>query len=243
MRRCAGVRVMAVVLVLAASAAAAMGATLPRIAPLPPPRPDRAPAPSEPARPTADPNALQRQAGAGDAECLAALDRLGVVYEALPPLSDGACGTPHPLRVTRLADGVALSPPSTMTCGTAEALARWVLEVVGPEAEHALGKPASAVLIGTSYECRSQNRRVGAKLSEHAFAAAVDVMGFALGPQKTVAIGPVPPETPEGRFHAAVRTGACRYFNTVLGPGSDPEHATHLHLDLRGRKAGYRICQ
>lgn len=243
MTRGAGVRVMSVLLVLAGTATAAAAAVLPRIAPQPPPRPDRAPAAIEPARPAAPPKPSQEPRSRADAECLAALDRLGVRYEALPPLSDGACGTPNPLRVTHLADGVALSAPSTMTCGTADALARWVLDVVGPEAEQSLGKPVSAVLIGTSYECRGQNRREGAKLSEHAFAAAVDVMGFALGQQKTVAVGPVPPETPEGRFHAAARTGACRYFNTVLGPGSDPEHATHLHLDLRGRKGGYRICQ
>jgi hypothetical protein len=130
-----------------------------------------------------------------------------------------------------------------MTCPTAEALARWVLEVVIPEADHAFGKQASSLQIGTSYECRGQNRRAGAKLSEHAFAGAVDVMGFALGPGKTVSVGSLPPETPDSRFLAAVRSGACRYFSTVLGPGSDPEHATHLHLDLRVRKAGYRICQ
>jgi hypothetical protein len=130
-----------------------------------------------------------------------------------------------------------------MTCGTARALAQWVLDVVVPEADRAFGRPASAVLIGTSYECRGQNRVAGAKLSEHAFAAAVDVMGFALGPDKTVSVGLVVPDSPEGRFHTAVRTGACRYFTTVLGPGSDAEHATHLHLDLRARKAGYRMCQ
>jgi hypothetical protein len=170
---------------------------------------------------------------------------LAVAYERLPPLSDGSCGAPAPLKVSRLPDGVAVTPPSTMTCGTAQALAQWVLDVVVPEANLAFGKPASAVQIGTSYECRSQNRREGAKLSEHAFAGAIDVMGFAFGTgtNKIVAVGPLPPESPEARFQAAVRAGACRYFTTVLGPGSDPEHATHLHLDVRARKVGFRICQ
>jgi hypothetical protein len=195
----------------------------------------------EPARPAPPP--AQPQASGSDDACFATLDRLAVAYERLPALSEGACGTPAPLRVSRLPDGVAVSPPATMTCGTAQALAQWVLDVVLPEADGAFGKPASSVVIGTSYECRGQNRREGAKLSEHAFADALDVSGFTFGPEKTVSIGPLPPETPEGRFHAAVRAGACRYFTTVLGPGSDPEHATHLHLDLRARKAGYRICQ
>ena len=237
MRVCAVVRVLTVLLSIAAIAASAAAAGLPASAPLPPPRPDRAPPPPAPAP------AVPPQAAAGDEQCLAALDRLAVAYEHLPALSDGACGSPAPLRVSRLPDGVALSPPSTMSCGTAQALAQWVLDVVLPEADRAFGKPASAVLIGTSYECRGQNRVAGAKLSEHAFASAVDVMGFALGADKTVSVGLLPPESPEALFQAAVRTGACRYFTTVLGPGSDPEHATHLHLDLRARKAGFRICQ
>jgi hypothetical protein len=226
----------AVFLGVAAAAGPVAGAALPPNAPLPPPRPDWA-------QPGPPPPSAQEQAGGAEGECLATLDRLAVRYEHVRPLSDGPCGAPTPLRISRLGEGVALSPPSTMTCGTAQALAHWVLDVVMPEADHAFGKPASSVSIGTSYECRGQNRRAGAKLSEHAFAAAVDVMGFALGPGKTVTVGSLPPETPESRFLAAVRSGACRYFSTVLGPGSDPEHATHLHLDLRVRKAGYRICQ
>jgi hypothetical protein len=249
MRDFAVVRVASVVLAVVVAAAATPGsaaprpapaAGLPQAAPLPPPRPDRAPPIAAPARPASLP--AQDEAADIDPGCLAALDRLAVAYERLPALSDGSCGAPAPLKVSRLPDGVAVTPPSTMTCGTAQALARWVLDVVVPEADLAFGKPALAVQIGTSYECRSQNRREGAKLSEHAFAGAVDVMGFAFGSDKTVAVGPLPPESPEARFHAAVRAGACRYFTTVLGPGSDPEHATHFHLDVRARK-GFRICQ
>jgi hypothetical protein len=34
----------------------------------------------------------------------------------------------------------------------------------------------------------------------------------------------------------------CRYFNTVLGPGSNPEHWNHFHFDLRSRKSGKAYC-
>jgi hypothetical protein len=49
----------------------------------------------------------------------------------------------------------------------------------------------------------------------------------------------------EAAFLAAVRTTACGYFLTVLGPGSDAAHAEHLHVDLglHGRTANYRICE
>jgi hypothetical protein len=36
----------------------------------------------------------------------------------------------------------------------------------------------------------------------------------------------------EQAFLAAVFTGACQEFYTVLGPGSDRFHYNHIHLDL-----------
>jgi len=52
-----------------------------------------------------------------------------------------------------------------------------------------------------------------------------------------------PAGSPEEAFQKAARDGACKSFTTVLGPGSDPSHANHLHLDQRERGKGYRICQ
>ena len=42
------------------------------------------------------------------------------------------------------------------------------------------------------------------------------------------------------RSHTAER---LQDFTTVLGPGSDDFHKTHIHLDLIERKGGYRMCQ
>jgi hypothetical protein len=38
---------------------------------------------------------------------------------------------------------------------------------------------------------------------------------------------------------------ACGWFTTILGPGSDPAHADHLHVDIQqhGSSDRYRICQ
>ena len=43
----------------------------------------------------------------------------------------------------------------------------------------------------------------------------------------------------------AVRTAACGWFTTVLGPGSDAFHASNMHLDieLHGSSGSYRICE
>ena len=135
-----------------------------------------------------------------------------------------------------------VSSPVTVVCPVAEALARWTSEAVLPEADRLLGHPLKTLLIGTSYECRAENRQAGAKLSEHAFANAVDITGFGFEKRASIAIAPRSDETPEALFQAVVRAKACAHFSTVLGPGSDAAHANHLHLDLRPRRSG-PMCQ
>jgi len=39
-----------------------------------------------------------------------------------------------------------------------------------------------------------------------------------------------------------VRGDSCKYFSTVLGPGSNAEHWNHFHFDLRSRKGGRQYC-
>jgi hypothetical protein len=165
---------------------------------------------------------------------------MGVAFEPRPDLSGPGCGATRPLALSRLPDGVAVEPPAIVTCPVAQALAAWVLDSVIPAASR-FDSAATGLSIGTSYECR--NQRNGAKRSEHAFANAVDVMGISLWRRSAVPVMPRDAASAEGRFVAEVRAGACAHFTTVLGPGSDAAHADHLHLDLRGRKAGYRICQ
>jgi hypothetical protein len=137
---------------------------------------------------------------------------------------------------------VTLAPAATLTCTDAEALARWSTEV-RVIAERTLGKVPQKFQIGGSYECRGQNHDPSAKLSEHAYANGVDVMGFTIEGRAPVTVGATREGTPEAAFEAAVRGRACGFFRTVLGPGSDAAHANHLHLDERERPAGHRLCQ
>ncbi len=205
--------------------------------PSPPPRPADINKPA-PAAVVASPETL-----AEESACQERLVKLGVRFEPVPAIADGQCGAPHPLRVSALPDGLNISAPATLTCPLAEALARWTREVVVTEARRHLEAQPARIAIGTSYECRNQNRQETGKLSEHAFANGVDISGFEFKGRKAVAIGDHAPETPEALFQQAIRTQACAYFTTVLGPGSDEAHATHLHLDLRGRGRGFRLCQ
>lgn len=209
------------------------------VAPLPPPRP---PVPSV-APPAQGTSAGVAQGLGADEACLEQLDRLGVAFTSLPAIEDGACGAPRPLLVTMLSDGLVVTPPARMTCPVADALARWTRDVVAVEAQRHLKLQPVGILIGTSYECRNRNHQASGTLSEHAFANAVDISGFTFESRKSFTVGEHGVDTPDGQFQTAVRSAACAYFTTVLGPGSDPSHATHFHLDQRGRKGGFRICQ
>jgi hypothetical protein len=104
-------------------------------------------------------------------------------------------------------------------------------------------------------------------LSEHALANAIDISDFILASGQRVAVvdswpsnNPPPPnpdrvsstssvkrvsvsvEDPERAFLKSVRDDACGIFGTVLGPGADEAHKSHLHLDMKERRGG-SVCQ
>lgn len=214
--------------------------------PPPPPRPGAAPPPEPaPASGTAAavPGPVGTSANVDPRSCLERIAKLGVVLQPLPPMVDGACGAKHPFKLSGLPGGVVATPGGEVGCPVAEALARWVTEVVGPEARTHLDLAPRALLIGATYVCRGRNRVAAAQLSEHAFANAVDIMGFTFEKGPPLLVKDRGDDSPEGRFQAAVRARACAYFTTVLGPRTDATHADHLHFDLRVRKGDFRICQ
>ncbi|MBP1179699.1 extensin family protein [Methylobacterium sp. PvR107] len=177
-----------------------------------------------------------------DTACRTRLKRLGVDFEPLTPIAEGQCTAPLPLKVTKFADGVALPQGATLTCRAAEALARWVTEVQ-VEAERALKHPLTGLELGGSYVCRGQNHDLDAKLSEHAFANAADVMGFTFAGRASIPVKAMAEGSDEAQFLAAIRGKACGFFRTVLGPGTNAAHANHFHLDERERNAGHRLCE
>ena len=234
-----------VALLLLGSAAWAQAPT----APLPPPRPDRPMKPepdSEPraeSPPSTDAPVEKMTSGENSAHsaCLDRLSKLGLRFEKKPPVQEGRCSIENPVLVSSLPNGIEVAPASLMACPVAESLARWVGEVVAPEAERQFQSAPTKLLIGTSYQCRDQ--RNGAKLSEHALGNGVDVMGFEFAKRSPLTIAAQTDNSPEANFQSAIQKAACPIFNTVLGPGSDAAHGDHLHLDLRQRKGDYRICQ
>jgi hypothetical protein len=212
--------------------------------------------PGPPPRPAADepeavlpdeeraPPAVTQAEREANAACLAALDELDVAYEARDPI-DGAgdCGAAFPLHVTAI-DDVALEPAIIVRCPVARALARWLDGSVIPAADAHLDAEIATVFTAGAYVCRGRNRQEDARLSEHAFANAVDVTGIDFEARTAVPVEPRDGrETPEARFQRTIRAEACAYFRTVLGPGSDAYHDDHLHLDQRERTNDYRLCE
>jgi hypothetical protein len=188
--------------------------------------------------------------------CLAHLAELGVAFTEEPPIAERpaiavaslsggvepACVVEHPLRVTAIAPGVGVAPDAVMSCAAAEALAQWARAVLRPAAEEVLASTANEIVHASAYVCRPRNNAAGASLSEHARGDAVDVGSIRFADRAPLVIGDAEASAAERRFEAAIRAGACDYFTTVLGPGSDAAHATHLHFDVAERNGGYRLC-
>ncbi|WP_417520125.1 extensin family protein [Minwuia sp.] len=182
------------------------------------------------------------------AACQAVLDQLGVTYTVLdkPVTStDPECGIARPVSVQEIQPGVTLQPDSRLRCATALALAEWVRDFVVPATERLENRGRlTAIDHGSTYVCRRRNNAKTGKLSEHSFGNAVDIMGFRFSAGSSIRIRPRQRTGKiEESFQRAVRAASCLNFTTVIGPGTDASHADHLHLDIKKRSGGWRLCQ
>ncbi|MHC2336359.1 extensin family protein [Bradyrhizobium sp. USDA 4454] len=233
--------------------------------PLPKPRPAEAPATAEPEQPAA---ATQRPAAPAEAAkpteaakpaeaarpaepprpqfsaCRQALTEEIAIAPSIPDIHGaGGCGGEDLVRLEAivLADKrkVTVKPAAILRCKMAAAVADWVRTDIAPLAQ-SLGGGISELDNFDSFECRGRNRVVGAQLSEHARANALDVRAFGLANGKSISLTDrsVPRDLRETVLHSV-----CARFSTVLGPGSDWYHEDHIHLDLIERRNDYRICQ
>lgn len=155
------------------------------------------------------------------------------------------CGASHPFEVTAALGGqVGFKPAATLQCGMIPAIDRWMAEVVQPAAYRNFGAAVTDVAVLSSYACRPRNNVYGAKLSEHGRANAIDIGAFRLANgRKVTVLSGWNGAYDEQAFLREVRRGACGIFKTVLGPGSDRNHANHFHLDLaRHNHRGSAYC-
>ena len=179
----------------------------------------------------------------GPSACALRLAELAAFSQQPTLTGPGGCGAVDVVKLEAVTmpdkSRVSLNPPATLRCSMAEAVALWVRQEVWPAATE-LGSALSSISNFDSYDCRGRNRIVGARLSEHGKANALDVRAIKLANGKMVDLtDPLVSKS----FRERMRTAACGRFMTVLGPGSDGYHENHIHVDLAERTRGYRMCQ
>lgn len=231
----------------------------PDVVPTPPEKPaelepdplETAPQPPEKAEPPdeekmlPDPRSAEMPADKMPAEetaCRERLKALGVEFEERKAEHDAeiGCSIPYPIILKTLGKSIGISPGAELNCPMAEAAARFMADVVQPTAKAERGADLKSVDQASAFVCRPRNGT--RKLSEHAFGNALDIASFTFSDGSKIEVGPAPPDK-DAKFLAAVRKAACGPFKTVLGPGADPDHALHFHLDLEPRRHGGTFCQ
>jgi hypothetical protein len=217
--------------------------------PLPPPRPPQlAPAQSPQSAPA--PPAAQAQPDIQASTCLSKLVADGARAEAtpLPAATAEGCGIASPIRLSSVTlasgDTVGLPDRPTVECAFALVLADYVRLIVAPLGEAMLRAKVASIETGPGYECRSRDHLAGAKISAHAKGLAVDVIAIEFADRRRVLVERQA-GADETSYVRAMRTAACGWFTTVLGPGSDSFHANHMHVDIEshGSSGAYRICE
>jgi hypothetical protein len=218
-------------------------------APLPPRRPVELThgRPSQASTPTAQttPAPAEPQALIGPPACFGTFsERGGIALPAASESGSGACAIAEPVtfRAISMPDGskVELDSSFTVTCAFAVEILDWVREDLPGIVAHEDGKLTGITGVG-GHACRPRNGVAGAQISEHATGNALDVFGLRLADGRTVSL--VRTDANTRSLRERLKTSACARFRTVLGPGSDPSHKDHLHLDMRQRPRDYKICQ
>ncbi|TCM58812.1 hypothetical protein C8J36_101721 [Rhizobium sp. PP-F2F-G48] len=181
---------------------------------------------------------------ASEVACRQRLKKLGVSFTDVPRISNGpSCGIDYPIQLSGLSGSIAVKPAVKLNCEVTEAFALWVKNELAPSARYRYLSGIGTIKPLGGYSCRTMNSRRGAAMSEHAHGNAIDVGKFVLKNGKAIDVRkPGFFAFREKGLLKAVRQDSCKYFNTVLGPGSDPFHKDHFHFDLRERKSGYRHC-
>lgn len=172
-----------------------------------------------------------------------------VEAKPLPPISENQCVVQSPLTLSGvMANGrmVEVTGGVVTDCSVATVLPQWAQAIDGYLFARENGRLKS-IIVGTSYVCRPRNNVVGADVSEHGFANALDVIGFTLEDGRTVAVetGWTDALSNEGRLLRFAHDAACSLFTTTLGPEANALHADHLHVDMgcHGGRCVARVCE
>lgn len=187
---------------------------------------------------------------AGTGDCERGLRNSKVQFEALAaPFGDAKCPVDDPVRIHAIEtpSGVVSFPEGPVfSCRFARQFAMWVSDTGSAVVLAQTNKRLEKVATGPGYDCRHRNGDSSGKMSEHAAGDAVDITTMTLAGGTTIRMADaIDPTSPSYAVLRALRTTACGYFTTVLGPGANEAHKEHYHLDLgvHGKSGNYRICE
>jgi hypothetical protein len=177
-------------------------------------------------------------------KCLADLKAQSVRFQVLPnQMRGGGCRTIDTIKVLDLGTETANLGP--MTCPLAANFAAWARHAVRPAAKQYLGSDVVRIETFGTYSCRNVNGGRSGKLSEHAYANAVDVSAFILRDGRRISLLNNWNGQPQERaFLRRLHQSACKRFGTVLGPEYNAQHANHFHFDMaKSMNDGSAFCR
>jgi hypothetical protein len=154
--------------------------------PMVPPLPERKTAAASPVPPVPE-TWTQAEIDTAKAACAAAVKGLNVQLTYEPPIKEGLCGTPAPIRVSRLGN-VTFKPAALINCGMLQPLNTWISKDLQRAAQRQFGAKITEIEVMSDYSCRTAFGRVGRKLSQHAYVDALDIRGFVTARGEQVAV-------------------------------------------------------
>ena len=181
--------------------------------------------------------------------CVSDLAAAKVRFDQLQNVREQGCELSNAIGLTAVTTAfgdVSISGKPTMLCSFARQFGAWVRDVGAPLTMAYAGQKLKEIEVGSGFACRARYDKPGQIPSEHARGDAIDIVGFVLADGRRISVKQGAPDIPLAHdLIRALRTTACGYFTTVLGPGTDAAHADHLHLDLamHGATPNYRICE
>jgi hypothetical protein len=210
--------------------------------PLPRPRP---PSWAEPLsfREAAGPDFNSSDVTSKPSDCNLRLAAVAAIAPMPRLIGPGTCGGRDMVQLDAvlLADRtrIEIKPAPILRCEMAERLVAWIRDDAAPRVT-AIGAVLRSVENYDDFECRSRNRVLGARLSEHGMASAIDIRSFTLADGRLIGLTDM---AASKDLRSGLRASACKRFATVLGPGADGHHESHIHLDVAKRRNGHRICE
>ncbi|SEW43372.1 Uncharacterized conserved protein [Cognatiyoonia koreensis] len=170
------------------------------------------------------------------AACLVALNDAGRI-SANPAFFDSndQCYISAPVEVQQI--GSARMSGIETDCATALRLAMWEQHDLQALARTHLQTDVSAIRDIGSYNCRAMRTSRGAtgRMSSHATASAIDIVGFRFGNGDSVSLlRDWDGAGQKSAFLKAARDSACKWFPVTLSPDYNTLHADHFHLQATG---------